>query len=123
MIRVSNLSDLGDPTALPGARYYQGLETNAEMFGLGDLKSDATGFAKSTVPHLVTGAVGYLVYNKGRNNSALKTAGAVVVGISLAKILASAYHTFVPGSKSVQESAVKAEQATKTAADAIKGNQ
>jgi hypothetical protein len=123
MIRVSDLSSLGDPTSLPGARYYQGMESDVQMFGLGDLKSDATGFAKSTVPHLVTGAIGYLVYNKGRQNSALKTAGAVVVGISLAKIIASAYHTFTPGSKSVQESTVKAEQATKTAADAIKGNQ
>ena len=98
------------PPGLPGAVSMPTPE-DFEMFGLGHLGEDglparegydATGRAKlffhGSISQAIIGAVGYGIFAKSKS-AAIKTAGAVVVGIALSKILANGYQDFVPTDK------------------------
>ncbi len=97
---------LGLPPGLPGARYDLEPTEEFEMFGLGQASSlgeyDVTArgmdFFHESISQAIIGAVGYGIFAKSRS-LAIKTAGAVVVGIALSKILANGYRSFVPTGK------------------------
>ena len=124
MLRLSHVEDIGLPPGLPGARdmaiedaemFGLGLPPGLpgavsmptpedfEMFGLGgegddseyDLEGRAKLFAHEAIPRLIIGAVGYGIFAMMKAPP-LKTAGAVVMGVALADVLAKGYDNFVP---------------------------
>jgi hypothetical protein len=105
-IEDQEMFGLGLPPGLPGARFDLEPPEEFEMFGLGehgdtgdrvdyDYMGRVKRFFHESISQVVVGAIGFGIFSYAKG-SAIKTAGAVAVGVALANILSRGYANFVP---------------------------
>lgn len=103
MIRLAD-----SPPGLPGSRYYDGLEPEDEMFGLGYpsylgqdtpeeiRKQKMDDVYNAAIPAAVVGGAGWIMHRYlPKKMTTLKVAGTVMLGLSLAQFTSAVYDAYL----------------------------
>ena len=84
---------------LPGSRYYDGLQPDEEMFGLGYLgqgSEDTKKLTDAAIPAAFVAAAGYAMHRfLPKKAKTLQGAGQVMVGVSLAGFALEVYKIYL----------------------------